>query len=146
MWLVLATMCLAHSPFSRRIGTSTRSARSAAPRAIWHFLDLFHPDTRNKQLHRPGVQEIRSNLQNKFAFCSLTLSTKRTLIYYLCLFQFLQKKRKGKNAAETQKKIYAVYGEGAMTEQWFVKFRAGDFLLNDAPLSGRPGFPWWRSG
>ncbi|XP_067567909.1 uncharacterized protein [Pseudorca crassidens] len=130
MWLVLATMCLAHSPFSRRIGTSTRSARSAAPRAIWHFLDLFHPDTRNKQLHRPGVQEIRSNLQNKFAFCSLTLSTKR----------------KGKNAAETQKKIYAVYGEGAMTEQWFVKFRAGDFLLNDAPLSGRPGFPWWRSG
>eukprot|EP00069_Balaena_mysticetus_P009106 bmy_20009T0 len=48
--------------------------------AIWHFLDLFHPDTRNEQLHRPGVQEIRSNLQNKFAFCSLTLSTKRVLL------------------------------------------------------------------
>ncbi|XP_068381561.1 uncharacterized protein [Eschrichtius robustus] len=62
-------------------------------RAIGHFLDLFHPDTRNEQLHRPGVQEIRSNLQNKFAFCSLSLSTKRTLIYYLCLFQFLHTKK-----------------------------------------------------
>ena len=45
--------------------------------------------------------------------------------------------KKGKNATEMQKKIHAVYGEGAVTDQmcqmWFVKFRAGGFLLNDAP-------------
>ena len=35
-----------------------------------------------------------------------------------------------------------VYGEGAVTDRtcqkWFVKFRAGDFFLDDAPQSGRP--------
>ena len=40
----------------------------------------------------------------------------------LCYFE------KGKNAAEVQKKIYAVYGDGAMTDRmcqkWFAKFRA----------------------
>ena len=50
--------------------------------------------------------------------------------------------KKGKNATETQKKICAVYGEGAVTDQtcqmWFTKFHAGDFLLDDTPLSGRP--------
>ena len=49
---------------------------------------------------------------------------------------------KGKNATEMQKKICAVYGEGAVTDQtcqkWFVKFRAGDFSLDDAPRSDRP--------
>ena len=50
--------------------------------------------------------------------------------------------KKGKNATETQKKICAVYGEGAVTDQtcqkWFAKFRAGDFSLDAAPWSGRP--------
>ena len=50
--------------------------------------------------------------------------------------------KKGKNATETQEKICAVYGEGAVTNQmcqkWFAKFHAGDFLLDDAPWSGRP--------
>ena len=36
----------------------------------------------------------------------------------------------------------AVYGEGAVTgrtcQKWFVKFCAGDFLLDDAPWSGGP--------
>ena len=40
-----------------------------------------------------------------------------------------------------QKKICAVYGEGAVTDwmsqKWFVKFCAGDFLLDDAPRLGR---------
>ena len=39
------------------------------------------------------------------------------------------------------KKICAVYG-GAVTDRtfqrWLVKFCAGDFLLDDAPWSGRP--------
>ena len=41
-----------------------------------------------------------------------------------------------------QKKICAVYGEGAVTDQmcqkWFAKFPAGDFSLDDTPWSGRP--------
>ena len=49
--------------------------------------------------------------------------------------------KKGKNATETQKEICAVYGEGAETDQtcqkWFAKFRAGYFLLDDAPQSSR---------
>ena len=40
-----------------------------------------------------------------------------------------------------QKKICAAYGEGVVTDQtcqkWFVKFHAGDFLLDDAPRSGK---------
>ena len=50
--------------------------------------------------------------------------------------------KKGKNAAEMHKKICAVYGEGAVTDRtcqkWFAKFCAGDFLLDNAPRSGRP--------
>ena len=49
--------------------------------------------------------------------------------------------KKGKNTTEMQKKICAVYGEGAVTDQmcqkWLVKFHAGDFSLDDTPWSGR---------
>ena len=55
------------------------------------------------------------------------------MLYYL---------KKGKNATEMQKRICAVYGEGAVTDQtwqkWFVKFHAGDFSLDNAPWLGRP--------
>ena len=41
-----------------------------------------------------------------------------------------------------QKKICVVYREDAVTDcmyqKWFVKFRAADFSLDDAPHSGRP--------
>ena len=54
----------------------------------------------------------------------------------LCYF------KKGKNATEMQKKICAVYGEGAVTDptcqKWFVKFYAGDLSLNNALWPGRP--------
>ena len=47
--------------------------------------------------------------------------------------------KKGKNTAEVQKKICAVYGEGAVTDRmchkWFAKFCAGDFSLDDPPWS-----------
>ena len=50
--------------------------------------------------------------------------------------------KKGKNATGMQKKIHAVYGEGAVTDwtcrKWFAKFHARDFLLEGAPWSGRP--------
>ena len=49
--------------------------------------------------------------------------------------------KKGKNATEMQKKTCAVYGEGAVTDgtcqNWFAKFCARDFSLDDAPQSGR---------
>ena len=58
--------------------------------------------------------------------------------WHIMLYYF----KRGKNTAETQTKICAVYGEGAVTDQtcqkWFVKFRAGDFSLYNAPWSGRP--------
>ena len=41
-----------------------------------------------------------------------------------------------------KKKICAVYGGGAVTDRtfqkWFVKFRAGDFSLDNAAWLGRP--------
>ena len=47
--------------------------------------------------------------------------------------------KKGKNITEKQKKICAVYGEGAVTgrtcQKWFAKFCAGDFSLDNAPWS-----------
>ena len=50
--------------------------------------------------------------------------------------------KKGKNATEMQKNMCAVCGEGAVTaltgQKWFAKFRAGDFLPDDAPRSGGP--------
>ena len=56
-----------------------------------------------------------------------------TMLYYF---------KKGKNATEMQEKICAVHGEGAVTDwmcqKWFMKFCAGDFLLDDAPQLGRP--------
>ena len=58
--------------------------------------------------------------------------------WYFVLYYF----KKGKNSIEMQKKICAMYGEGAVTDQtcqkWFVKFCAGDFSLDDAPWLGRP--------
>ena len=51
--------------------------------------------------------------------------------------------KKDKNATEMQKKkICAMYGEGAVTDQTcqtcFAKFCARNFSLDDAPRSGRP--------
>ena len=50
--------------------------------------------------------------------------------------------KKGKNSTETQRKICAVYGGGAVTDQtcqkWFAKFCAGDILLDNTLQSSRP--------
>ena len=50
--------------------------------------------------------------------------------------------KKVKNATKRKKKkICAVHGEDAVTDQtrqmWFMKFCAGDLLVDDAPWSGR---------
>ena len=48
--------------------------------------------------------------------------------------------KKRKNTTEMQEKIYAVCGEGAVTDQtcqkWFVKFCVGDFSLDNVPGLG----------
>ena len=66
------------------------------------------------------------------------MEEKKQHFWYIMLYYF----KKGKSAIKMQKKICAVYGEGALTDRmcqkWFAKFCAGDFLLDDAPLSGRP--------
>ena len=50
--------------------------------------------------------------------------------------------RIGKNAVQARKKLYDVYSEKSLTERqcqnWFARFRFGDFDLKDAPRSGRP--------
>ncbi|GFV74384.1 histone-lysine N-methyltransferase SETMAR [Trichonephila clavipes] len=46
--------------------------------------------------------------------------------------------RKGKNAVQARKKLTDVYGEGVLTvrqgQNWFAKFRSGNFDVEDAPL------------
>ena len=72
------------------------------------------------------------------AILILKMEEKKQHFHHIILYYF----KKGKNATETHKKIYAVCGEGVVTDQtcqkWFAKFRAGDFLLDDAPQLDRP--------
>ncbi|KAJ0184406.1 hypothetical protein K1T71_000829 [Dendrolimus kikuchii] len=50
--------------------------------------------------------------------------------------------RKGKNAVQARKELTDVNGEGVLTvrqcQNWFAKFRSGNFDVEDAPRSGRP--------
>ncbi|GFX26454.1 histone-lysine N-methyltransferase SETMAR [Trichonephila clavipes] len=47
-----------------------------------------------------------------------------------------------KNAVQARKKLIYVYGKGVLTvrqcQNWFAKFRSGNFDVEDAPRSGRP--------
>nr|APL98298.1 putative DD34D transposase [Bactrocera tryoni] len=49
--------------------------------------------------------------------------------------------QKGKNAVQARRKLCDVYGEDVLTERqcqnWFAKFRSGNFDLEDAPRPGR---------
>ena len=70
------------------------------------------------------------------AILILKMGEKMQHFHPIMLYYF----KKGKNAIEMQKKMCAVYGEGAVTDRmcqkWFVKFHAGDFSLDNAPQSG----------
>ena len=49
--------------------------------------------------------------------------------------------QKGKNAVQARKKLYGVYGKQSLTERhcqnWFARFRSGDFDLKNSQRSGR---------
>ena len=85
---------------------------------------------------------LKKDLSKLVSFCvailTLKMEEKEQYFWHIMLYYF----KKGKNATETQKKVCAVYGEGAVTDQtcqkWFAKFRDGDFSLDDAPWLGRP--------
>ena len=72
------------------------------------------------------------------AILILKMEEKKQHFWHIMLYHF----KKSKNTTEMHKKICATYGEGAVTDQtcqkWFMKFLAGDFLLDGAPRSGRP--------
>lgn len=57
---------------------------------------------------------------------------------HVMLFYF----RKGKSAAEINRKLNSVYGENSVSERtcqkWFRRFRSADFSVSDAARSGRP--------
>ena len=56
------------------------------------------------------------------------------------ILKFLYKK--GKNATQATNEICEVYGDDAVSvrvaQQWFARFRSGNFDVKDAPRSGRP--------
>ena len=72
------------------------------------------------------------------AILILKVEEEKQHFWHIMLYYF----KKDKNTMGTQKKIYAVYREGAVTDRmWqtgFVKFQAGDVSLDDAPRSGWP--------
>ena len=70
------------------------------------------------------------------AILVLKMEEKKQHFQHIMLYYF----KKVKNSTETQKKICAVYGEGAVTDRtcqkWFAKFPAVDFSLDNAPRVG----------
>ena len=66
------------------------------------------------------------------------MESKNQHLRHVLLFYF----RKGKNAVQARRKLCEVYGEDVLTERqcqnWFKKFRSGNFDVEDSSRSGRP--------
>jgi len=66
------------------------------------------------------------------------MENRKQHLRHILLFYF----RKGKSAVQARKKLLDVYGEDVLTQRqcqnWFTKFRSGNFDVEDAPRSGRP--------
>ena len=85
---------------------------------------------------------IKKKLSKLVSFCVAILISKmeeKSNIFGILCFII---SREVKMQLKKNKKVCAVYGEGAVTDgkgqKWFVKFHAGDFSLEDALWSGRP--------
>ena len=69
---------------------------------------------------------------------NLKMEEQDTHFRHILLYYF----RKGKNASQAHKKLCALYGNVALKERqcqnWFAKFRSGDFSVKNAQRSGRP--------
>ena len=68
----------------------------------------------------------------------LNMESNKQHFRHILLFYY----RKGKNAVQARKKLTDVYGEDVLTvrqcQNWFAKFRSGNFDVEDAPRSRRP--------
>ncbi|GFX96938.1 histone-lysine N-methyltransferase SETMAR [Trichonephila clavipes] len=96
-----------------------------------------------------GIASALETVLLKALYVSPALSVIRLLViaHFKCFLNSTEccKKtlpRKGKNAVQARKKLTNVYGEGVLTvrqcQNWFAKFRSGNFDVEDAPRSGRP--------
>ena len=69
------------------------------------------------------------------AILLLKMVGKKATFWHIMLHYF----KKGKNSTEVQKKTYAIYGKGAVTDRmcqkWFVKFQ-GSFSVDSPPWLG----------
>ncbi len=91
----------------------------------WHF-----------KLHLTK-KKLNSEKLKKSYSCSKMSENNEEIRYIL---KFLYKK--GKNATQATNEICEVYGDDAVSvrvaQQWFARFRSGNFDVKDAPRSGRP--------
>ncbi|OAD55670.1 Histone-lysine N-methyltransferase SETMAR [Eufriesea mexicana] len=66
------------------------------------------------------------------------MESEKQHVRHILLFYY----RKGKNAVQAKKKLSDIYSDDVLTERqcqnWFAKFRFGNFDVEDAPRSGRP--------
>ncbi|GFV46797.1 histone-lysine N-methyltransferase SETMAR [Trichonephila clavipes] len=84
---------------------------------------------------------LRNGKQSRGMFlvgALLNMESDKQHFRHILLFYY----RKGKNAVQVSKKVTDVYGEGMLTvrqcQNWFAKFRSGNFDVKDAPRSGKP--------
>ena len=72
------------------------------------------------------------------SYCDLKMEIPERHFRHNLRFYF----RKGKNAAQVHRKLCGVYGDECLSERqcqnWFARFRSGNFDVKDEPRPGRP--------
>ena len=76
-----------------------------------------------------------------FCVAILILKVEENMQLFWCIMLYYFKKGKMQLKSKKKKKIFAVYGEGAVPDRpcqkWYVDFHAGNFSLDGAPRLGR---------